>query len=301
MDNLAHTPSTSESRLPQPRRRVDAHHHLWRYSSADYGWIGEEMASLRRDFLIKDLLAELTSAAIDVTVVVQARETLEETTWLLECAQEASLIGGVVGWAPLEDDGILDILSGLHHADKLVGLREIVQNKPDGFLDSKRFNSGVSQLKRLDLTYDLLIQERQLVEAVRFVDRHPCQQFVLDHAAKPRISKGELEPWKTNLRELGLRPNVVCKVSGLATEALWNDWTLDSLRPYLDACVEVFGPNRLMAGSDWPVSLVATGYSGWFELLRVYFQNFSSDEIGRIFGENAIDVYRLSRNVEVQS
>jgi len=259
------------------------------------------MVALRRDFLIEDLRLELRAAAIDATVVVQARETLEETSWLLNLAQETSIIGGVVGWAPLEDEGLIDILGALDHSDRLVGLREIVQNKPDEFLEGGRFNSGVSQLKQLGLTYDLLIQEHQLVEAVRFIDRHPSQQFVLDHAAKPKISKDELEPWRTNLRELGLRPNVVCKVSGLATEARWNAWTLDSLRPYLDVCVEVFGPSRLMAGSDWPVSLLATGYSEWFQLLRKYFQNFSNDETDAIFGENAIDIYHLPRNVEPKS
>jgi L-fuconolactonase len=259
------------------------------------------MSALRRNFLIPDLQVLLAAADIDATVVVQARETLEETMWLLDCAEENSIIRGVVGWAPIEDEGFMDTLSAMDGVDRLVGLREVVQGQPDGFLERERFNRGIGQLKQLDLTYDLLIHEGQLEEAAHFVDRHPIQRFVLDHAAKPKIVHGELEPWRTNLRELGRRQNVVCKISGLVTEARWDDWTLDTLRPYLDVCVEVFGPNRLMAGSDWPVCLVATDYSQWFRLLEEYFRNFSDDEVRRIFGENAIDVYGLSQNVEVSS
>jgi L-fuconolactonase len=298
MDKHAQRPSTLRSSIRSPR--IDAHHHLWRYTAAEYQWIGEEMAVLRRDFLIEDLRVSLKAANIDSTIVVQARETLEETTWLMECAQSTSVIGGVVGWAPLEDEGVLDILRTLISAGKLVGLREIVQGQPEGFLDRERFNVGIGQLKTLDLTYDILIHEQQLVETVRFVDRHPSQQFVLDHAAKPKISKSEMEPWRTNIRELARRPNVVCKVSGLVTEARWDQWTLGSLRPYLDVCVEAFGPTRLLAGSDWPVCLVATDYAQWWTLLAEYFQNFSSHEIRRIFGENATEVYRLSRSGEFQ-
>jgi L-fuconolactonase len=281
--------------------RVDAHHHLWRYSPTEFGWIGEDMAALRRDFLIDELPALLGAAKIDATVVVQARETLEETTWLLDCAQSTSIIRGVVGWAPLDNDSLPKILGGLHDAQALVGLREIVQTRPDGFLDASAFNRGIKHLTQLGLTYDILIHERQLIEAIRFVDRHPSQQFILNHAAKPKVSTRELEPWRTNLLELGRRPNVVCKVSGLVTEAKWDSWTLESLRPYLDVCVEAFGPNRLLAGSDWPVCLVATGYSQWWNVLSKYFENFSGDEIRQVFGETATDVYRLSRNVEVQS
>lgn len=259
------------------------------------------MAALRRDFLVADLQASLQAANIGATVVVQSRETIEETTWLLQCAQSASIIRGVVGWAPLEDESLPQILDELPDADALVGLREIVQAQPDGFLDRTAFNRGIEHLTRLDLTYDILIHERQLAEAIRFVDRHPSQRFVLDHAAKPKIACCELEPWRTNLLALGRRPNVVCKVSGLVTEATWDKWTLDSLRPYLDVCVEAFGPNRLLAGSDWPVCLLATGYAQWWNLLAEYFQNFSSNEVRRIFGETASDIYRLSRHAEVYS
>ncbi|GEM_PF-5852004 len=161
---------------------------------------------------------------------------------------------------------------------------------------------GHARIRReVNLTYDILIHQRQLIEATRFVDQHPYQRFVLDHAAKPRLSKGELEPWTTHLRELARRPNVSCKISGLVTEANWQHWTLESLRPYLDVCVEAFGSNRLLAGSDWPVCLIASTYSQWWDLLTLYFADFSEDEVRGIFGWNAIEFYRLAADLEVSS
>ena len=301
MDNPLQTSSSPKPTSSPLTQRIDAHHHLWHYRAAEFRWIEDTMAPLRRDFLIDDLSRELQKAKIDATVAVQARESLEETHWLLKCAQSAPFIRGVVGWAPLEADDLPEILSRFHHASNLVGLREVVQGKPDGYLDRPEFNRGIRQLTSHSLTYDVLIHERQLIEATRFVDQHPNQRFVLDHAAKPKISKSELEPWKTNLHELARRPNVFCKISGLVTEANWQRWTLESLRPYLDVCVEAFRPDRLLAGSDWPVCLVASTYAQWWDLLTLYFADFSGDEARRIFGENAIECYRLPRAPEVSS
>ncbi len=290
------TPTSSPHTL-----RIDAHHHLWRYRPEEFAWIDDTMAALRRDFLIADLSRELQASHIDATVAVQARESLEETRWLLECAQSAPLIRGVVGWAPLEASDLPEILGRFNNARSLVGFREIVQGKPDGYLDRPEFNRGIRQLTSLNLTYDILIHERQLIEATRFVDQHPNQRFVLDHAAKPKISIAELEPWKTNLHELARRPNVYCKISGLVTEADWQRWTLDALRPYLDPCVEAFGTGRLLAGSDWPVCLLASTYAHWWDLLALYFAAFSEDETLRIFGSNAAEFYRLPGDPEVSS
>ena len=145
----------------------------------------------------------------------------------------------------------------------------------------------------MDLAYDILIYAPQLPEAIRFVDRHPRQRFVLDHAAKPPIARGELEPWRTHLRALAQRQNVVCKISGLATEASWTEWTIKTLRPYLDVCVDAFGTDRLLAGSDWPVSLLATDYARWWRTLEDYLRPFSASEQERIHGGNAIQAYRL--------
>jgi L-fuconolactonase len=301
MNILPKTPSSHQGTSQPLELRIDAHHHLWHYRPEEFGWITDEMAALRRDFLISDLWPKLQAAEIDATVAVQARESLEETRWLLECAQSAPFIRGVVGWAPLDACDLPEILNRFNDASGLVGLREIVQGKPDGYLDRPEFNRGIRELARLNLTYDILIHERQLTEATRFVDRHPNQRFVLDHAAKPKISKSELEPWKTNLRELAQRPNVFCKISGFVTEANWQSWTVASLRPYLDECVDAFGTHRLLAGSDWPVCLVASSYVQWWDFLKLYFADLSRDETSRILGANAAEFYRLPRDPEVSS
>jgi L-fuconolactonase len=279
---------------PPRTQRIDAHHHLWHFHKAEFAWINDTMAALRRDFLIEDLCHALHSAKIDASVAVQARQTLEETQWLLECAETTPAICGVVGWVPLTADHLSALLDRFMDHEKLAGFREIVQSEPDGYLDRADFNRGIAQLAARNLTYDLLIHERQLEEATRFVDRHPQQIFVLDHAAKPCIAGGELEPWRSRLREFAKRENVCCKISGLVTEADWLTWTLEGLRPYLDSCVEAFGPERLLAGSDWPVCLVASSYPQWWSVLTDYFASFSDHEVQRIFGGNAIDCYRLT-------
>jgi L-fuconolactonase len=274
--------------------RIDAHHHLWRYNSAEYGWLDEEMQALRRDFLPKDLQAELAGAGIDGTVAVQARQTMDETRWLLDLADENDAIRGVVGWAPIAGEDFPGVMEEFEHRPKLKGLRHVIQAEVDeNYILRADFNSGILAMQGSGLVYDILIYERQLPQAIEFVDEYPEQVFVLDHIAKPRIGAGIMEPWAENLRELALRQNVWCKVSGLATEADWTNWSPDTLRPYLDTVVDAFGVDRLMAGSDWPVCLVATEYRAWFELLRGYFAGFSESERDAVFGETAVKVYGL--------
>lgn len=273
--------------------QIDAHHHLWRYNPVEFGWLTEPFARLRRDFLVQDLTDVLHASGVDAAVTVQARESLDETDWLLECAGATNLIAGVVGWAPLASAEIGVLLDRYAVAAKLVGFRDVTQGQPEGYLERPGFDAGISQLTERDLAYDVLIYENQLPETIRFVDRHPNQRFVLDHAAKPRIAAFELESWATNLRELSRRPNVSCKISGLVTEANWTDWNEAALRPYLDTCVDAFGADRLLAGSDWPVCLVAASHTRWWNLLREYFRTFSSSEQQKIFGENAVRSYKL--------
>ena len=272
---------------------IDAHHHLWRYSAVEYDWIDDNMSALRRDFLPADLLTQLAQAGINAAVSVQARQTLEETRWLLDLAQNCEAIRGIVGWAPIASPNFAASLEALTAQPKLVGLRHVVQAEPKGFLDSADFNRGIQALRGTGLVYDLLIVEHQLEEAIRFVDRHPQQIFVLDHIAKPKIAIQELEPWRSRMRELGQRSNVCCKLSGLVTEDSWSHWSIDSLRPYIDTAVDSFGPGRTMAGSDWPVCLLATGYAQWWQLLQNYFENFSQDEKANIFSATAIKFYNL--------
>jgi L-fuconolactonase len=274
-------------------RFVDAHHHLWHYSAREYEWIDDRMAALRRDFLPAEFIGELAGAGIQGAVTVQARQTLEETQWLLELAGRHEEILGVVGWAPISSLHFATSLDTLAANPKLVGLRHVVQAEPQGFLDGKDFNRGISTMRGTSLIYDLLIAEHQLDEAIRFVDRHPQQIFVLDHIAKPKIAAGEIEPWRTQLQELSKRNNICCKISGMVTEDSWTLWSIESLRPYLDTVVSAFGPDRLMAGSDWPVCLVAAGYGQWWQVLRNYCADFSDDERADIFGATAIKIYNL--------
>ncbi|HZQ43033.1 MAG TPA: amidohydrolase family protein [Acidobacteriaceae bacterium] len=272
---------------------IDAHHHLWQYSAKEYGWLDESMMELRRDFLTSDLERELKAANVDGTIVVQARQTREETAWLLSLTRQSSRIRGVVGWADIASENFPNELEQLAQTARLVGLRHVVQAEPKEFLDGPAFNRGISAMRGSRLVYDVLIYERQLEEATRFVDRHPEQRFVLDHIAKPKIAMGEMEPWKQRITELARRPNVWCKVSGMVTEANPKRWTPDELRPYLDAVVEAFGARRLMAGSDWPVCLVGTSYKAWWELLRDYFAAFTKEERESVFGGCAMRVYGL--------
>lgn len=287
--------TTRELPLSNSVPQIDAHHHLWRYNPDEFAWLTEPMASLRRDFLPHDLADALDASGVDSAIAVQARQSLEETDWLLECAKTSSRIAGVVGWAPIDSPDLPLALERYSRARKLVGFREIAQGQPAGFFDRPSFNRGIAELTTRGFVYDVLIYADQLPEAVRFVDRHPNQHFVLDHAAKPRIAARELEPWATHMRELARRPGVSCKLSGLVTEADWSVWDLDSLRPYIDICVEAFGAGRLLAGSDWPVCLVASSHARWWELLREYFANFTLAEQQQVFGGNALEAYRLSK------
>ena len=274
--------------------RVDAHHHLWRYSAQEYGWIDESMAALQRDFLPQDLMGEIAAAGIDGTVAVQARQTLEETRWLLKMADACEAIRGVVGWAPIAGEDFPGVMEEFEDRPKLKGLRHVIQGEKDeNYILREDFNSGIRTLLGSGLVYEILIYERQLPQAIDFVDEHPEQVFVLDHVAKPLIAAGQMEPWAARMRELGKRENVWCKVSGMVTEAEWSSWDAAALRPYLDAAVEAFGVRRLMAGSDWPVCLVACEYGRWFEVLREYFAGFSAEERDAVFGGTAVEVYGL--------
>ena len=275
-------------------RCIDAHHHLWRYSAAEYGWIGDAMQALRRDFLPADLQAGIAAAGVDATVAVQARQTLEETRWLLDLARQHPFIAGVVGWAPIASPEFSRILEELRTESKLKGLRHVLQDeRDDTYALHDDFQRGLRLLDGAGMIYDVLIYPHQLPMAVQLVDLHPNQIFVLDHLAKPKIAAGELSPWRENLRELAQRPNLVCKVSGMATEADWQSWTVADLEPYLATALECFGPQRLLAGSDWPVCTLATTYRRWWNTLREWAAPLSISEQKAILGANASRVYHL--------
>lgn len=274
--------------------RIDAHHHLWRYSKEEYDWIGPGMETIARDFLPADLQTELTASGFDATLVVQARQSLAETDWLLDLAASATFIRGVVGWAPIADPEFPSVLERFKEKRKLKGLRHIIQGeRDDDFILGNEFNAGIKALAGSGLVYDILIYERHLPATIRFVDRHPNQIFVLDHMAKPRIKERALEPWKTNLFALAKRENVYCKLSGLVTEADWKSWTGNDLLPYADVALEAFGSARVMFGSDWPVCLLGCSYSNWLQVAQDLLSGRTGSEKELVFGGVASKVYSL--------
>jgi L-fuconolactonase len=275
--------------------RIDAHQHFWRYDPAEYGWIDDSMGVLRRDFLPGDLEPLLARAGFDRCVAVQARQTLEETRFLLELAERHASIAGVVGWVDLQSPEARAQLEGLARHPKLVGIRHIVQGEPDDrFLLRPEFGRGVALLEDFGLAYDILIYSRHLSVAAEFVARFPRQRFVLDHLAKPEIKAGEIRAWERGLRALSAFPNVLAKLSGLVTEADWSAWTEAQMRPYLDVAFDSFGPERLMIGSDWPVCTLAAGYDRTLALVTDYLEDRPSAEKDAVLGGNAARFWRLS-------
>ena len=274
---------------------IDAHHHLWKYSAAEYGWITPEMGVIRRDFLPQDLEPLMHHFDIGGTVVVQARQHLEETAWLLDLAEKHPLLRGVVGWVPLTDGAnVKRSLERFAGNRKLRGVRHVVHDEPDPrFILRPDFNQGVAELAGLGLRYDILIFERHLPAAIEFVDRHPQQTFILDHVAKPRIKDRILSPWDRNIKELAKRQNVYCKLSGMVTEADPRRWTPEGLQPYIDVVLAAFGPRRLMFGSDWPVMLLAGDYARWYRTVTVAIAKLSKAEQERILGGTAAEAYGI--------
>lgn len=276
---------------------IDSHHHFWKYSAVEYGWINDAMSVLRRNFLPDDLRAAAKAAGVDGVISVQARQTVAETDWLLGFAEQpenASLIRGVVGWVPLISDRISEELDRLVDRKKLLGVRHVLQDEPNEYFARDDFNRGIALLPKFGLRYDILIYERQLQAAIELVDRHPRQIFVLDHVAKPKIAAGDIAPWRKRMFDLARRQNVYCKLSGMVTEADPRKWTPAQLRPYVESALEAFGPQRLMMGSDWPVCLLACDYGRWQSLVREFIGKLSTSEQQKIMGETAKAAYGIS-------
>lgn len=274
--------------------RIDSHHHFWKYTAKEYGWISDEMAVIRRDFLPAHLAQEIRKARIDGVVSVQARQTIEETRFLLDFAEKNAFIKGVVGWVPFVEKNVAQQIESFAGRPKLRGFRHVVQGEPDdNFILRADFNEGIKALHYWGYVYDILIFEKHLPQTIQFVDRHPQQVFVLDHIAKPVIKDNSFDAWARNIRELAKRPKVFCKVSGMVTEANWKTWTPAQLQRYFDTVLEAFTPSRLMFGSDWPVCLVASGYLKWVQTVEAAFGKLSPTEKELIFGKVAQQVYDL--------
>lgn len=275
--------------------RIDAHQHFWHYDPIEYGWISDTNAPLKQDFLPDDLKPLMDRTGIAATVAVQARQSLAETDWLLDLADQYDLIKGVVGWVDLQSVEVGEQLQRYIQRPKLRGIRHIVQDEPgDRFMLRPDFLRGLSLLSELNLTYDLLLFPKHLPIAVDVVKQFPTQRFVLDHIAKPFIETQTVAPWQDDIRALARCENVYCKISGMVTEAAWHNWKLDDFKYYLDVVFDCFGPDRLMFGSDWPVCTLAANYAEVVLIVQHYVRGLSGDQQERIFGGNAARFYGLT-------
>jgi L-fucono-1,5-lactonase len=274
---------------------LDAHQHFWRYNAARDGWITDEMAAIRRDFLPEHLAPELRAHEVEGTVAVQADQSEEETRFLLDLAEHHPLIRGVVGWVDLRSARVAERLEFFSEFPRLRGFRHIVQSEPDDrFLLRPDFLRGIGALRQFGFTYDLLVYPHQLPAAVELVAKFPAQKFVLDHIAKPPIKSHEIADWEASIRQLAAQPNVYCKLSGLVTEADWKCWRAEDFRPYLDVVFDCFGAERLMFGSDWPVCLLAASYGQVKQLIADYTKGLPQADRDKIFGLNAGRFYGLT-------
>ena len=279
--------------------RIDSHQHFWRYSPSEYPWI-QSGWGIRGDFLPGDLKPLLAASGFDGCVAVQARQTLEETRWLLGLADKHPAIKGVVGWMDLCSERVDEQLAEFRRHPRLVGVRHVLQDEADDrFMLRPDFLRGIGRLAKFDLAYDVLIFPRHLAFATDLARRFPGQRFVLDHLAKPMIKDAVISPWKEDLETLADEPNVFCKISGMVTEARWRGWKKKDFKPYLDAAWGAFGEDRLMFGSDWPVCLLSGEYPEVVGIVAEWVEQFPVAGRAKFFGDNAARFYRLNPAVPV--
>lgn len=273
--------------------RIDSHQHFWKFDPIRDSWITDEMNVIQRDFFPSDLAPILKENKIDGCVAVQADQSENETQFLIDLASTHDFIKGVVGWVDLRSEQLDQRLQYFSDFKKLKGFRHIAQGEPIGFLQGDQFSKGIRSLTKFKFTYDILIYPHQIQDAIKLVSQHPDQAFVVDHLAKPVIREKEFNTWASQMKELASFNNVCCKISGMVTEAIWDRWTNDDFRPYLDFVMNHFSTARVMYGSDWPVCLVAASYEKQLNIIEEYLQPFSDSEKHKIMGENAIRFYNL--------
>jgi L-fuconolactonase len=275
--------------------RIDAHHHLWTLARGDYGWLTPRLAPIYHDFALPDLAPLLAAAGIEGTILVQAAPTEAETMFLLDIAESAEVVRGVVGWTDFDAADAVARIEALAERNDLVGLRPMVQDIAD---DDWLLRPALAPLLRAmadaGLVFDALVLPRHLPRLLQVVDRHPDLTFVLDHFGKPHLATGEIERWRRDVALLAERPNLVCKLSGLVTEAR-ADWQIADLRPAVDHVLTCFGPARMLWGSDWPVVDLAGGYAKWLAAATTLMDNLSVEEKEAVFGGTAARVYLAKR------
>lgn len=273
---------------------IDSHQHFWIYEAEKHAWIDDDMKVIRKNFLPEDLKIVYQENNIDGCVAVQADQTLAETDFLLDLAEKNHFIKGIVGWVDLRASNIDEVLNQYNKFSKLKGFRHVVQGEADhNFMLRPDFGNGIAALGKYNFTYDILIFPHQLGAALELVRRFPNQKFVIDHIAKPYIKDGFYDGWAVLMKAISEYPNVYCKLSGMTTEADYNNWTPEQIEPYMQLVLDTFGANRILFGSDWPVCLVAGNYTKTKELVTNFIAKLSSEEQAAIMGGNAMQFYNL--------
>ena len=282
--------------------RIDAHHHVWDLSVRPQDWmVGDALAPISRTIQMDELEPSLDKHAIDYTVVVQTVAVAAETPEFLDLAHSHPKVAGVVGWLDMETDDVTGQLAAYREhpaAHRLVGIRDSAQYKDDPrWFTWEPVIKNLQRLGEADITYDILTLAHQLPAAVEAVKACPGTRFVVDHISKPQIADGEIDDWAKAIREIASMDNVTIKVSGMVTEATWDNWTTATVQPYFDVVLDAFGPSRMMFGSDWPVCLLAGSYDDIIGLAEDLTQGFSESEKNDFFAQTAIRSYQMNHLV----
>ncbi len=275
---------------------IDAHHHYWELGRFDYSWLDQpELAAIRRSFLPSDLASLIQEAGVDKTIFVQTQHNLEETEWVLGLADQHDFMAGVVGWVDLASEQCEEQLLRLKAHPKFSGIRHVTQDEPDDdFIIRPDILRGLQVLEKHQVPFDLLFYVKHIHHAATVAATVPELPLVIDHLSKPEIKAGRLDNWQSHFCRAAEFPNVYCKLSGMITEANWEDWTIDNLKPYVDIALEAFGPERCMFGSDWPVCELAGTYAEVYRGLRELLEPLSDHEQQLIFGGTAASFYQLN-------
>lgn len=274
---------------------IDSHQHFWQVGRFDYPWMTSDLGVLYRDYLPDELASILARNSVEKTVLVQASNSLAESRWLLNLADQNSFVAGVVGWVDLMSPDVDAQLRELTAHSKFKGVRHLVESEPqDDWLVQPAVLSGLKRLSTYGLSYDLLVHTRHLKHIPRVAESCPELALVIDHLAKPPIAKNEIDEWSEAFKPLASYPNIHCKLSGLVTEANWTSWQTDDLRPFVEFALESFGPERLMFGSDYPVCLLASSYDRVLASFQEILKSLDDAEREKIFSTNAARFYRLN-------
>jgi L-fuconolactonase len=275
-------------------KRIDAHQHFWQYDPSRHIWMTDEMPVLKKDFLPNDLWPHLAECGFGGCVTVQADQSEAENSFLLQLSAQHRFIEGIVGWVDFRATNVEERLQYYRQFPKIKGFRHVLHDEAQrDFMLRPDFMRGISQLKKQDYTYDILIFTDQLAYTLDFIKAFPEQAFIIDHIAKPLIKQQIMGEWAEYMVKIASFDHVFCKISGLVTEADWKGWKKEDFTAYLDIVVEAFGTDRIVYGSDWPVCQLAASYQAQFDIVKDYFSSFSKTEQDKFFGGNAVRFYGL--------